>query len=690
MENVQKIVKIPRFIHWVDLFGPKDRYLNMARKHFQDTRVKVGSEDIFIFGPKEEVERCSRFFEKILDALGSGEKIVEQDVDLLLRQMDSGVDIDTCSNDVILKIGKNAVKAKTPHQKEYVEAIQNNTITFAIGVAGSAKALSHGTMIPMFEGGFKDIADIQVGDTVIGQDGKPTKVTGVFPQGLREEYRVDFSDGRFSLCSKDHLWPVYTNSHGRMRKQVLTTEQLVQIGVKNSIGNADKKPGNRFNIPCNQCIQFPEQEYDIHPYVMGAFLGDGCCKEKPLTLSSNDTEIVERIADLIGAAGYKRNSEKNFSWTFPLQPQDYYRVYSELQNRKNIHRRFETLRFFEKYKNEVCVGALDKRIPEDYFYGSEEQRLELLRGLLDTDGTIGGKNKGRVGFSSTSYQLCKDVMRLSRSLGLVTSWRKTMYTKRKNPLYSIGIACAPEKKKELFFVPRKVQRAIEYEKYVKQSTHRRGYNYIKIIDIQPTGRTVPMTCIMVDNEDRLFLTQDYVVTHNTYLAVTTAIKALRDKEVDKIIITRPPVALDGLELGFIPGSDKDKMSPWVAPLVDVLGKFYTLEQIEDMMEKGTIESVPLAYIRGRSFERCFVIVDEAQNASINVFKSVLTRLGVGSKIVICGDTQQTDIDSSSGLETAARIMEGADGVSIIRMGFEDIVRSGITAEVIKRFTEAGF
>lgn len=179
-------------------------------------------------------------------------------------------------------------------------------------------------------------------------------------------------------------------------------------------------------------------------------------------------------------------------------------------------------------------------------------------------------------------------------------------------------------------------------------------------------------------------------TAKTYLAATAAVKALKEKQISKIIITRSPIALEGYSMGYIPGTDGDKMAPWIAPLIDVFSKFYTPEKLNSMLDSGIIEAVPMAYIRGRSFENCFIILDEAQNISINAFKSVMTRIGVGSKLVICGDTKQTDINGTSGLETAARIMEGANGVAIIRMGFEDIVRSGITAEVIKRFTEAGF
>lgn len=176
----------------------------------------------------------------------------------------------------------------------------------------------------------------------------------------------------------------------------------------------------------------------------------------------------------------------------------------------------------------------------------------------------------------------------------------------------------------------------------------------------------------------------------TFLAVASAVAALKNKEVDSIVITRSPVALDNLSIGFIPGSADEKMMPYVSPMIDVLLKFYTQEKLSAMMESGKIRIVPLAFIRGYSFENTFIILDEAQNIQISAYKSMLTRLGVGSKIVICGDSAQSDIGNSSGLNKAIGIMEHCPGVSVIRMTEKDIVRSGIVAEVIKRFAAAGY
>lgn len=179
-------------------------------------------------------------------------------------------------------------------------------------------------------------------------------------------------------------------------------------------------------------------------------------------------------------------------------------------------------------------------------------------------------------------------------------------------------------------------------------------------------------------------------TAKTYLAVTQAIKAFLEKKIEKIVITRSPIPLSGMDLGFLPGTSNDKMMPYVAPLTNVFLEFFTPEKFKTLLDADKISIVPLAYIRGYSLKNSFVIVDEAQNLGIDGFKSIMTRLGVGSKLVICGDECQSDIGSRSGLEKAASIMQTADGVSVIRMSEEDIVRSGIVAEVIRRFSEAGY
>jgi len=178
-------------------------------------------------------------------------------------------------------------------------------------------------------------------------------------------------------------------------------------------------------------------------------------------------------------------------------------------------------------------------------------------------------------------------------------------------------------------------------------------------------------------------------TAKTYLATVCALRALQRKEIDKIVLSRPNVAMDNLHSGFLPGTQDDKIKPYLMPIYNVFSEFMSDERVQELTDKGIIQALPLEFLRGYSLKDTFVIVDEAQNLKVSSFFSILTRLGPNCKMVIAGDTKQNDLGASSGLEQAANIMHGADGVSIMRFGLEDVVRSGLTLETIKRFTEAG-
>lgn len=175
----------------------------------------------------------------------------------------------------------------------------------------------------------------------------------------------------------------------------------------------------------------------------------------------------------------------------------------------------------------------------------------------------------------------------------------------------------------------------------------------------------------------------------TFIATVTALKLLKTKQISQIIITRAPVALDGMELGFTPGTAEEKQAQWLGAILDVLRRFYSAEKIKELVEHQKIRMIPLAYMRGYSFEDSLIIVDEAQNLRVQTFKSACTRLGRNSRLVFCGDASQSDL-KQSGLETAARILKNVEGVGVMRFTVDDIVRSGITADVIKAFDAYGY
>lgn len=179
-------------------------------------------------------------------------------------------------------------------------------------------------------------------------------------------------------------------------------------------------------------------------------------------------------------------------------------------------------------------------------------------------------------------------------------------------------------------------------------------------------------------------------TGKTYTAVALAVKALRDKEVQRIILTRPAVEA-GESLGFLPGDLKEKLDPYLRPLYDALLDMVPHDKLAKFMERGIIEIAPLAFMRGRTLGNAFVILDEAQNASENQMKMFLTRMGRGSKFLITGDLSQIDLPPRipSGLVQVARLLNNVQGVSMIALDKRDVIRHKLVERIIDRYEKAG-
>ena len=175
-------------------------------------------------------------------------------------------------------------------------------------------------------------------------------------------------------------------------------------------------------------------------------------------------------------------------------------------------------------------------------------------------------------------------------------------------------------------------------------------------------------------------------TGKTYLAVAAAVAAFRAKEINRIILTRPAVEA-GERLGFLPGDLQSKVDPYLRPLYDALFDMLGAETYNKYLERGNIEVAPLAYMRGRTLDDSFIILDEAQNTSREQMKMFLTRLGFGSKIVITGDITQIDLpaDKISGLREAMRVLKGVDDIAIMKLNESDVVRHALVQKIIKAY-----
>lgn len=190
---------------------------------------------------------------------------------------------------------------------------------------------------------------------------------------------------------------------------------------------------------------------------------------------------------------------------------------------------------------------------------------------------------------------------------------------------------------------------------------------------------------LVDKNDMVFAVGP-AGTGKTYTAVALAVRALKAKEVRRIILTRPAVEA-GENLGFLPGDLKEKLDPYLMPLYDALRDMIPPEKLADMIEFGIIEIAPLAFMRGRTLDKAFVILDEAQNTTKMQMKMFLTRMGMTAKFAITGDMSQVDLPhkQKSGLAYALDVLDGVEGVGVIRMGQADVIRHSLVKRIIDAF-----
>lgn len=363
------------------------------------------------------------------------------------------------------------------------------------GQTGSGKALTNDTKIPT-PLGWTTMGELKVGDYVFDRLGKPTKITGVYPQGLLDTYKVTLKDGREILCNDEHIWSVFTSS-GNLKN--MTVREMLDNGIFLN----DNPEHAKYYIPMNEAVEYPKAELKVDPYVLGAFIGDGSLTEKALTITSETSEIPEYIAEKLNTKIFKPESPK-YTYKFRLNDDLNIKTHG---NNKNILTR-------HLFPDEWCHTAQYKFIPKEYLTSSIEQRFELLQGLLDTDGSISKDSRGTVSYKTVSKQLAEDVRELAFSLGMKATIKK--YTNNKgNRLDSYNVFFnIPNNIKPKMF---KLTRKKEIAEKIANKPKRARYDRVAISNIEKLDFKSEMTCIMVDNKEHLFLAEDFVVTHNTEL-----------------------------------------------------------------------------------------------------------------------------------------------------------------------------
>lgn len=386
---------------------------------------------------------------------------------------------------------------------------------------GWGKELVNNSIVRTYEGKGVPIGDITVGTQVCAVDGTITTVTGVFPQGKKPIYRIVFADGRFVDAGEDHQWKAAKSRKGRMwdknlQKYVYDKEQSLlpswQITTTKQIYE-DLQVHNkaRWCIPLAKAAQHKENLHIIAPYTLGVLLGDGCLSEKALTFCGNDKTIFDEVAkDLpTGAELVYHNGSGSRAVQF---------VASLRQCRPQYESELQRLQL-------SCKGSHDKFIPDEYLYDSITNRVALLQGLMDTDGTVNKKaHTAHLQFYTTSERLRDNMLTLVRGLGGIARYavddRQQSHRAASNQRhvgYNVYFTF-PTNDFAVFRLPRK-QQLVETD-FATRSKAKPQQLYIKSIEQISDAEA---TCIMVDHPEHLFLAEDYVVTHNSYLSMLTTL-----------------------------------------------------------------------------------------------------------------------------------------------------------------------
>lgn len=529
--------------------------------------------------------------------------------------------------------------------------------------------------------GWTTMGELEVGSEVISRDGKPTKILGIYPKGKKAVYRVTTTDGTSTECCLDHLWYTRTaedRKRGKpgsvkLLKEIVGTLAAYPKGKKiNSFRPryGDIRP-NHF-IPRNEPVQYNKRDLVLPPYLLGCLLGDGNIGDS-INLANTDSELIEQVREQVGDVNCRLSAIKgtiqyniashlyNNKTARPLKVTNIisneYVVYASVGRAAedlNVHRatlgsratnntikdelRYEFLPAENRWQNPTKealfklglddVLAWTKFIPEDYKYSSIEDRVELLKGLMDTDGTV-KKRTGEASFCTTSIQLALDVIEVVRSLGGRATFcsrdrvgkksklknGRVVETKRVSYEFTISL---PEGVGP-FFISRKADR--------QKPMNMHG---IGIVSVEYVGEK-EVQCIRVDNPEHLYITDEFIVTHNT---------------------------------------QEEKLDPWMGPIKDAINVLRgphkrgqsSVDVYSEMVTLGLLEIEALTYLRGRSFSSTFFLIDEAEDLSRQEMKTIVSRMGENSKIVLIGDIMQI---------TNPYVDEVNNGLSIVAEKFKE-------------------
>ena len=655
----------------VGLLGSGDELLHVIEREF-DADIHVRGNEITATGTPAETTLVTALFDELVELQRKGTDLTADAVERAsaMLRAERGVRPADVLTVGILSARGRTIRPKTLNQKRYADAIDEHTIVFAIGPAGTGKtylamakavkalqakqvnriiltrpAVEAGERLgflpgtlyekidpylrPLYDAlhdmldpdsiprlmaagtieiaplaymrgrcqpvdtpvltpdGFRPIGTLTVGNLVVGSDGKPTPVIGVYPQGEKDIYRVTTQDGASTLASDDHLWAVATRDDRRRGKplRVLTTREM--------IGNLRAGHYHRYELPLHSApVCFPYREVPMDPYALGLLLGDGCRTGATTpSFAAGDPELAWELQRRLPGTGVRPRLGPDYMLNRVTAPGDVI----TLENPVTRVARLLGLH---------GTRSASKFVPDLYLYNSAKVRLAVLQGLLDTDGgpVVQGGRTCRVQYVTTSPRLRDDVLFLVRSLGGVGYYR-TRPAAGRAPGLAKGRPV--HHRHDAYIVDIRLPAGLEPFRLTRKA---RAYDAaggggrpMRFIESIEPGQAEAV-CISVAAADSLYTTEDFLLTHNT----------LNDS---------------------------------------------------------------------------FIILDEAQNTSAEQMKMFLTRLGFGSQVVVTGDVTQVDLPSGqvSGLRVVQDILDGIPDIHFARLTSHDVVRHRLVGKIVDAY-----
>ncbi len=639
------------------------------------------------------------------------------------------------------------ISPQSENQRAYIDAIRKHDLVFAVGPAGTGKCIA-GRSLVLTDRGMVRIGSLAVGlerdetdsiaVTVHGLDGtEPASL--VYSGGVADTFVITTKFGYSIEVTPEHPLLVRT-SNGALEWR---RADALEYGDTVALQRGQRMWGNTTQVDFfydrkspqdhSRLIAIGHLDEDLG-YFMGILTGDGnLTARNRIGLSSIEPEVV---------AAFKRTANRfnlhvfrNYNDRFEGRDQPDHIIASSQLYQLLIHLGFSTR------------TSPHKHIPRSILRAPEGVVRAFLRGLYDTDGSIERNNV--VSLTLTSERLIREVQIALLNLGIVSTKNVKHGRYRGRPHISHRLVIAGAEVERFFdlvgfavqrkcslalpsvrnsnvdlipFVGPQLVAAIRsttltHEEHGRFDDYRRGRrrpSYGKLADLVgllearqadpvllaplqevlrrqllflPVVSILPGRALVYDLTvpgSHSFVANGFV-NHNSYLAVAMGVAALRDRKVSRLILTRPAVEA-GERLGFLPGDMQEKIDPYLRPLYDALYELMPPERFTRAQERGEIEVAPLAFMRGRSLNEAFIILDEAQNTTAPQMKMFLTRLGFGSQAVVTGDITQIDLaGDKSGLVLAREILRDVEGIAMVDFNDRDVIRHELVARIVRAY-----